>query len=154
MAVKLIGTDTAGGVNRASGYAYWSPYTATLTGICTSIKVYCRVNSNVRVAIYNNSGGLPVNLLNESASVAITAGAWGEITIPPTALVKDVVYWLAFQPQTTGGGACRSGGAEKYKAWTYGAFPVTAPSGLVDNTYEGSLQGWGNTFIPRISGIF
>jgi hypothetical protein len=156
MAVKLIGTDTAGGESSGSGYIYTNQFTCAVSGILASIKAYCLANSNVRVAIYSDSGSNTVgNLLQESASTAITSGDWRSIDLAATVnITSGTKYWLACQVATTGGIAFRFVTCVRgYKTYTYGAFPADGTDfGYADNT-EVSLQGWGTSGWAHISKV-
>ena len=102
MTVKLIGTDTAGDTNGYAGYAIANQFTCAQSGAFTGIKVYCLVNSNVRVALYSDDGANGLgNLIAESASTAVTANAWSaEIAVAGGDITLGTKYWLAHQTQT------------------------------------------------------
>lgn len=146
MTVKLIGTTTVGDTNIGVNYVHACQFTCDTSGSLTSMLVYCLVNSNVRVALYTDNGSNKVgNLVAESASTAITSGAWREITVAGGAISVGTKYWLAIQVETAGGGAYKvTGGAPRgYKAQAYGAFPANGLDFSYDTGVLYSLQGWG-----------
>jgi len=155
MAIQLIGTDTAGDTGSIAAYLQSSEFICGASGNCTSILVYCLVNSNVRVALFGDGGSHTMgDLIVESGSEAIVAGDWRAITIASTPLVKDTVYWLAFQCQTAGGVAFRALPNTRYrgyKAQAYGAFPADGTDFAYDDDYEYSLQGWGDISLVQKS---
>jgi hypothetical protein len=151
MAVKLIGADIAGDTGCSSGYILYVLFTCGTTGSCTSLKLYCRANSNARVAIYSNhttGGDHPESLIVESTSQLITQTGWKGVTITGTDLTAGAKYWLAFQVATAGGSSYTSvpgGGCPIYcnQAYTYGVFPASATGGTQYTTYDISVAGWG-----------
>ena len=142
--VQLIGISDANDYGCTAGQIWFYQAECTESGECTTIKVRCGVDANVRVALYSDSNNTPSTLLNESASVAVSAGTWRNVTIPSTSLTAGTKYWLAVQVDTAGGcrykidvAAYKSG----YRTWTYGAFPN--PAGCTPNdSYPIGLQGW------------
>jgi len=154
MATKLIGTDTAGDTNCSTGYVEGSQFTCAVSGTLDTIKVYCLVNSNVRVAIYTDSGSNTVgNLIAESASTAVTKDDWRSIAIAGGAIVAGTKYWLMAQCETTGGTSYRSlaGALDSWKAQAYGAFPANGTGFSSPSAYEYASQGWGEEVIPKTS---
>jgi hypothetical protein len=153
---QLIGTSAASAANNApTGYRLYQRFTASGSGNVDTIKVYCLANSNVRVALYTDSGTNPATLLNQSVSVAITATGYKDIPIPSTALVSGTVYHIGEQVETAGGGSYRTGVSPArytYVAGAYGAFPSTeSVTGGSDNDIEYALQGWEASVTARQS---
>lgn len=143
--IKAIGTTSAGTANFSTGFVRYNKFTADFSTSVTSMKVYCAVNSNVRVAIYADNAGTPGTLLNESASVAITAGDWRSVTIPTTSIVSGTVYWLAAQPETLGGitYVAETNLGYGYEAQAYGAFPANATLTDLRTDIHGAMYGLG-----------
>ena len=142
---KLLGASTNGTGNDATGYAFAQRFQCLATGILSSLLTYCLVNSNVRLAIYADSSGAIGSLLGESASTAVTSGAWREVSLASNVNVtKDTYYWLAVQNQTAGGCSYWSSSGTPYKRYTqsYGAFPSSVS--WTDITDVGlAVQGYG-----------
>lgn len=151
---KIIGATEATTTNNSTGFIVYNQYTTGGSAYATSMKVYCRVNSNVRLAIYSDSSGHPGTLLVESASTALTAGDWRSISITPTLLSASTAYWLAAQCQTAGGTGYRSatGFPREYQIQAYGAFPATATPTDQDE-YEDGMQVWGVAEADSLSQI-
>ncbi len=147
MAVKLIGTDTAGDTAASYGYVFSNQFTCDVTGVLSSVKVHCLfTNTNVRVAIYSDNGSNQVNvLLQESASTAITTGDWRSVDLAASVNVTSgTKYWLAVQAQTNVAIAYRLVTCVRsYKAQSYGAFPADGTGFSYDTVAEVPLQGWG-----------
>jgi len=103
---------------------------ATLTETATSfdkISFYSHsATGNVRLAIFDNAS--PKALIWESASTALSANAWVDVTITGVTNKAAGTYWLCWQydnvasaPSYTAGSA----GDGFYKAQAYGAYPST-----------------------------
>ncbi|MCJ7655064.1 MAG: hypothetical protein MUO97_07175, partial [Dehalococcoidia bacterium] len=147
MTIKLVGTSvTTWPYTAPVGYVHAAQYVCIAAGTLSEIKVYCKANSNVRVAIYSDSGSDTIgNLLKESASVAITAGDWRTIALPSTVeLTLGTIYWLAVQVQTDGGCGYTSASQRRgYKTQAYGAFPASGSGFTIQVDTDWALQGWG-----------
>jgi len=146
MTVQLIGTSTNGTTNLPIGNVFANQFVCTASGTLTEIKVYCRVDSQVRVALYTDDGSNRVgNLVAESADTHLTTvNAWDSIAVAGGDIVVGTKYWLAVQCATAGGGSYRT--ATSWwgsKSQAYGAFPANGTGFGYAAPYEMSLQGWG-----------
>ena len=112
------------------GYIYSSglPYEVSGTITITSITCYFTTNANARVAVYDDSGGKPNNLIVQSASESVLANEWHEFSVMGTQTSVGK-YHLAVQVEG-------SGPALKYAdtypniytnfaASSYGSFPAS-----------------------------
>ncbi|MCJ7506346.1 hypothetical protein MUP05_07770 [Candidatus Bathyarchaeota archaeon] len=115
---------------RGKGFVLGTRFQAPASGNPIKAYVYFDVGSsgNFRVAVHADAGNHPTTKISESASQAIVAGAWNEITIPSTGIVGGTWYWPLFQfdnlaalPHRATGVA---GNYSFYYGLDYGAFPA------------------------------
>ena len=86
---------------------------------------------SLRLAVYNDAGGVPGALQGETASMPAVAG-WNTLPTLTQPLLAPGTYWLAYQYAPEGMGFLRAGNVGSYRTvegWVYGAFPVTWPVG-------------------------
>lgn len=134
MAIDYTGGTTNHG-NSGGGVVYGLPITITGNGTVTTIGVnyFGAGSGNVRVALYSAGVGKPANLLTESATVAMNAGAgWQDIPVTPYAIVAGS-YWVAIQF-----GSARDtyydSGSFSYYFKAYGAFDAVWSAGSTEDT--------------------
>ena len=143
---KLIGADEMACSNPApGGYFCLARFQAVGTGNVNTLKVKTSGTGNVKVAIYADSSGTPGNLLNKLDSGSPVIAGWNSISIPPTAVIKDNYYWLAFESDNSIVCYSKSSGLFYYKAAPYASFsfPSTAGSGFYYSTAVTALiAGW------------
>jgi hypothetical protein len=146
----LLGSESDGTTNDGAGYFTLAKFTALLTGTMTEIHVYSKASGHVKVAIYADNGGEPGSRITANNSgQAVTLNQWNTLSINATPIVKDTVYWLAFNIDTAGAvSAITSDGIKRYKAATYSTFtfPDPAGTGFSNDTYKDSIAGWGITY--------
>jgi hypothetical protein len=146
---KLIGSGSVSAdATEAPDYFTLNKFTAEATGTVTEIKIYCGGATNVKVAIYENSGGEPGALLNAvNTSQACVAG-WNTIAFPSTPVTNGVEYWLAMNQDAHQVSVHYATGQQRrWKAATYSSFsfPNPAGSGFTTQTTVYQMQaGWGS----------
>jgi len=137
---------------RGQGHVLGTRFQAPQAGTVTKVKVYFDTDSsgNFRVAVHADASNHPTTKINESASQAIVAGAWNEITIPSTSIVSGTWYWLVFQFDNVAALPHRdtgvSGDYSFYYGLDYGAFPANLTGlGTVESGTSANL--W-SIYIP------
>lgn len=116
--------STAGG--GAQGYLYadsGSKFTLSNPVTTSTIKFYAAGSvAHWRLAIYQDSSGVPGSLVVESGDYTPSVGL-NTVSISATYLASGT-YWIAWQV-STGDAAYYwdNGGTVYYRSWTYGAFP-------------------------------
>ena len=99
-------------------------YPSNLINIGTNIKAS---SGNIRMAIYNDSGGSPNYLINQTASTAMVSG-WNNFTLTAQ-LNGSTQYWLGVQvSSSTADMYYVASGTTKYYFGAYGSFPTTLPA--------------------------
>ena len=155
--IKLIGTDTIGDTDVGPNYVHACQFICGISGVVSLMAIYPRVDSNVRVAMYTDSGSNTVGtLIAESANTPITTGAWRYVSCAAGAITAGIKYWLAIQVETSGGAAYIITGVAPrgYKNQAYGAFPANGSGFSHDAGVLYSLQGWGTPLaVPRSFGF-
>jgi len=80
-------------------------FSAVESGDLDNIQLYIHTGKDgetVKCAVYDDNGGVPINILGVSSEEATTTsetGTWVSFSIDPTIpIVKDTVYWLAWHP--------------------------------------------------------
>lgn len=119
------GRSDAGGVNTITATKVMAPHTESIVTLLTYIPAPA---GNSRAAIYTDSSGTPLTLLNESGSQLSVTG-FNSYTIPSTALTFGTTYWIAIN-QDSGFNLAALAGApgtntRAFKNWAYGAFQAT-----------------------------
>jgi len=120
--------DTTSTDNNQAGFIYWQPINTTFTGnsIIVSLNVQSQAG-NGRIALYNDTAGIPDALLNETTSQALTLG-WNNFSLIYN-ITAGNEYWLATQMSNLANVNYRNAsGALRFAAQAYGAFPATAPA--------------------------
>jgi hypothetical protein len=80
----------------ATDYFHLSQFTADATGEVRQIRINSTANTNIKIAIYEDSAGEPGDLLNAvNTSCPIVIG-WNNITFPATVIVQGTDYWIGF----------------------------------------------------------
>jgi hypothetical protein len=147
---KLIGTDTPGNGSTSANRLILGRFQATQTGNITEIRVYSRVNGNVKVAVYEDNSGSPGNLLNANNNpTSVSAGQWNTISIDPTPVTSGTYYWLAaandakgaISYKTTSGSGTSKGSAINFSSFN---FPYPEGTSFSNYTYQRAFAGWGN----------
>jgi len=125
----MIGDATGNDVGY-NGYIYYAHITPSGNGTIDTIGI--NINStdgNIRLAIYNDSGGVPDSLLGESSST-VAVNYWNDLALGSSVNVSTGnQYWLAVQFSSA---SCRwfqhtGEGANKHQSgYAYSAFPSTA----------------------------
>jgi hypothetical protein len=144
---RLIGSVTDGTNSTAASYFTLAKFTAVATGIVSEIHIYSLASGNVKLAIYEDVSGEPSTLITASnTGQAVIANQWNTLDIGNTNIIKDNVYWIACNSDTTGA-TCRSTGigTQRYRSATYATFtfPDPAGSGFSSASYEYCRAGWG-----------
>ena len=152
---QLMGMSLDPTTNYPKDYKSGQRFQCVKSGILTTIKVFCRANSNVKVALYKDAAGpVPYELLAYSASTALTSGAYRSISLVSSyAVTKDTYYWILATCGTAGGMGYKPDGlySARYKADAYAnAWPDPITGTTLDPTaiFIG-LQGWGETSLFR-----
>ncbi len=151
---KLIGNGATGSATGGYGYLRLVKYAASGTGQVSEVRVYSKVNGNVKVALYADNSGQPGDLLNASTtSTYCTANQWNSISLPETWVTEGSDYWIAIADES-GAGACYSFTDPipmRYKTITYSsyAFPDPAGSGSTSSDiFYMAYAGWGTETPP------
>ena len=148
---KLVGADD-GSVNNwgtPSTFLVLNKYTAVATGTATSIKVTCRSNGKVKLAIYSSSGGEPNSLLGYTNAYTVS-GAPTFATVPlvsSVSITSGTDYWIAFIAEQFVVGYTATGtGTRRYMADVFYsdsyAFPNPAGTGFSTDTYGHRTGAW------------
>lgn len=131
-----IGGTAGGHVAQWNGYLRSYAFAPTTSGTIWKIglNIYAAAG-NVRLAIYDDSGNAPKNLLGQTDSVAASGTGWQDVTITKDASGNPISgvqvgsgkqYWVALQcDSSTLSLPFVRAGTERYRSWTYGAFPAT-----------------------------
>jgi hypothetical protein len=141
---KKIGSSTTGTTNLNLNMFQLNKFT-TSTVVINKIKVYCLVNGNVKVAVYEDDDGEPGALVvANNTGQAVTSGQWNTLEIDSMCLEAGD-YWLAAIADTTGA-ISRNAGAStrRCQTVTYAtfSFPDPAGTGFTPVTTEMSIAGW------------
>lgn len=122
-------TDTQGDTSSNYSMVGYANANASLTASASGALQSVGVNlqsaaGNICVAIYDDSGGKPNNLLGTSASQAAVAG-WNDIAISGVSITQGQVYHLGYQIDNGGSYVYRSAtsGTCYYKGEPYGTWP-------------------------------
>ncbi|HUY61166.1 MAG TPA: hypothetical protein VMW49_04755 [Candidatus Dormibacteraeota bacterium] len=136
-----------------------SPITSGPNGaIVTTLSAYIdppNPGDQIAMGIYaNGPGNLPGTLVTHSAKTTVSAGGWNTVSISPTTLAPNTIYWLAYNSSSgadnlhyTSDG---SGLATYSSAVTFGTWPTTVPGAAGNLATPGFLltAGVGGTPIP------
>ena len=145
---KLIGADDATATGMAAGnYLLLDKWTAVASGNVTQIRIKASVAGNVKVALYDDSGGAPGALKNANNTGAPVVVGWNTITLPSTAVTAGTTYWIAYNCSNQClGNIAFSGGMLLYRPFSYATnFPASAGTGFTTYADHHSLTaGWGN----------
>lgn len=115
-----FGYQTVGSKNELANYLFCTQASLPQTGLVTSISFYSAVSGNVKVGIYDDSGG-PHNLaIGPVEKTGSTAGAWNTVTVTQTSLTAGT-YWICGQTNTAGAMKYDSVGTIRYVTSTYGS---------------------------------
>lgn len=143
---KLIGNDDKSWYNDprypVRNYLAVQKFTA-IAGTLGEIRVKCRCNGNIQVAIYSDNAGSPGTVLAYVMGVSVVSG-WNTIPLNTTVNLSAASYWLAFVVDTTAL-LCRneSGGVDRWVSFAYGtAFPNN-PTISNPGTADYAIAGWG-----------
>src|SRR5581483_3953249 len=99
-----IGSTPGGGMS--ANYTRGTQFTAPQSGILTGLSAYLDGNGgaagfqDVRMALYQDSNGVPGARVAQSSSSRITAGMppqWINFTTPETAITANTKYWIVIQ---------------------------------------------------------
>ncbi len=153
---RLIGESADGVGNITGNWFTLGRFAALATGKVTEIKVYSRVNGNVKIAIYADSAGEPgARLSYNNTGQSAVANQWNTLTIPELSITKDTYYWLAFNADANGVVAYTSlsGGTFREKVATYSSFTYPDPAGTgfsgTGNNVSIAIAGWGIAVVPE-----
>lgn len=116
---------------------------AAIAGTLGEIRVKCRCNGNIQVAIYSDNAGSPGTVLAYAMAAPVVAG-WNTIPLNTTVNLSAASYWLAFVVDTTNLiWALSTGATMRYESLSYGnAFPDN-PTGLSSASTDFAIAGWG-----------
>jgi hypothetical protein len=131
-------TDEIGSTDNSSagfdGYIYWFPINASASGYLKSIGVNFLspgADSSFRVAIYNDTLGVPDTLLNESVS-QLTAAGWVDLSVTGVTINVGITYWLAFQVNSSEPDIYLNDSGTFYNiSYSYDVFPLSLPGGSI-----------------------
>ena len=91
----------------------------------------------------NGSGNLPGTLLVHSAKTTVSAGGWNTVSISPTTLAPNTVYWIAYNTNSGADNlhftADGSGLETHSSAVTFGTWPTTIPGDSGNQATPGFL---------------
>jgi hypothetical protein len=152
MTVKLIGADD--GTIDGSFFAEYfvlCKFTASISGLCSEIRIKVSANGNVKVGLYADSGGAPgARLAKKDAGTAVTTG-WNTISFEAACcLTSGTPYWLAFNTNLAIGGYSLNTGVTRYKTATYSTFTFPDPAGTgftPNDAIFGFIAGWGGAIL-------
>jgi hypothetical protein len=124
-------TDEIGGTDSNdyfAGYPYAVPITSSASGTLQTIGVNVYTNpptGYIRVAIYDNAGGVAGNLLCESGSIALSGTGWNDVNVSSCSLsiTTSTNYWLALQSSISSDRFYFSSGSARQTVQSYGPFP-------------------------------
>ncbi len=118
----------------SSGNLFASRYTLSTSGQVTKLHVYATTSgSSVRMALYDNNGSAPGNLLTQS-SVRVTTVGWNTLDVPDTGALPAGTYWIAVAFDIDLGLAFDTGstGDGQYSGMAFGPFPPTFSGGTAN----------------------
>jgi hypothetical protein len=136
-----LGWNTASG----AGVFYLQKFTATATGTLRDILVTSYGNTQVKVALYSDTAGVPNALLTSAGETVIGSG-WNAIPVPNVQITSGTAYWLAFNVKDSWIREILNGsGTVLTKTGLYGtfAFPDPAGTGFTVNNSNYGIAGWG-----------
>jgi hypothetical protein len=153
----LFGSTETPVSNNSFDVLYSTRFTSELNCVATEVRVWtaASVNSEVKVAIYDDDGGVPDKLLSSNDSgIAVSGGAsgqWNVISIPDVILTKNVHYWIAVIGFTVGSTmkSADVGSSSRYTSgYTYSTFtfPSTYPASDSDGV-ENILNAFGEQSV-------
>ncbi len=145
---KLLGTSDNGSTNLNADIVHYQQFTASRTGILTSIYIYCAASGSAKVGIYSDSGGVPgILLASNNSGTSVTATGWRAIPLTSTyTITSGTKYWLAVLGDNIG--VCTEDtsvtGANYYnQSVLYSTgLPSTATPINNSTTQQVSIQGW------------
>lgn len=121
----LFGNTKIGSGVGYSSYLYTAgPYVVDETVTVSTVNLYTAVAGNAKVALYDESGGNPNNLLTQSGAVACEAQSWNSLDVTEVQLSAGQ-YFIAIKMDTSGMLAgTKHSGFGKYRTHSYTqAFP-------------------------------
>lgn len=127
-----VGNTTPGTSGWGANAVVWDKFAISAT--CqklTEIDVYSLSSGNVKVSVYDESGGYPNNRLFTEMSQTVSAGQWNKFTLSSPINLNQGNYYFGSNTDTGNSRTYTSGGAEFYKNAIFsGAFPNPAGSGF------------------------
>jgi hypothetical protein len=153
----LFGSTETPVANNSFDVLYSTRFTCELNCVANEVRVWtaASVNSEVKVAIYDDDGGVPDKLLSSNDSgTAVSGGAsgqWNVISIPDVILTKNIHYWIAVIGLTVGSSmkSADVGSSSRYTSgYTYSTFtfPGTYPASSSDGS-EHLLHAFGKQSV-------
>jgi len=129
--------------NNSFNVLYSTQFTCEVNCVATEVRVWTAagVTSEVKVAIYDDDGGVPDTLLTANDSgTAVSGGAsgqWNVISVPDVVLKSGINYWIAVIGFTVGSTmkSADVGSSSRYTSgYTYSTFtfPSTYPASNSD----------------------
>jgi hypothetical protein len=146
---RLLGTTSTGNANTDANRFVFIRLQAQNSGTINKIRIYAGANGNVKVALYNDSGGSPSTLLAaNNTGTACTSGQWNTVGIPDTIVAENSYYWIAAIADTdsvlrynsSSGSGTSLGKDVSYSGFS---FPDPAGSGFTSYTYDRSFDAFG-----------
>ena len=123
--------DNSSSCGDETGYARASLIVPSNNGTLQTIGINVKTASDViRLAIYDDSGGSPNNLLAETNDTSISTD-WNDLNISAINITSGTNYWLGVQANSSlADFYCNSTGTTCYHGYmTYGSFPDPFSSG-------------------------
>lgn len=138
--IKAFGSSVTPDTTAGTGYIRCNPFTGVGNAV-NAMRFLSGSAGTIRVAIYDDNAGSPLNLLIESAATTVVAG-WNVVDFQNSLSISaGTTYWLSTQGTVNVEKVLVSGVLPiKYKLWTFGAFenPLTSLSSTTG--YDVGLQ--------------
>ena len=151
---QLLGTAETSATYGGANYVSAARFQATWTGTMTTLKIYFGATCNVKTAVYDDSGGLPLNRLG-TVTQAIGGTGWQSVTGYTVAITSGSYYWLCVISDTNVSlGYKATGGTRRYLAATYGTYAY--PNPWSDTGYTGDavlmeMAGFSTAVVPTVT---
>ena len=140
---KLIGANDASAHDEGGPYFLLTRFQAVATGTVTQFKVKAGASSQVKVAIYADSGE-PGALIVANNTAQDVASGWNTLSITSTSVTSGTYYWLAVCTKSWGAAQWITPGTMRWKSTTFSTFtfPDPAGSGFTRGSYTDLIAGW------------
>jgi hypothetical protein len=161
MAVRLLGATAAqtGNALHNTANIFLTRFQAVESGDVDTIKVYAgTASTDLKVAIYSDSGGEPNALLGDGNLAVSVVNSWNDVpmvSVPFVTVINGTYYWLGIRVGAINGAKYdNTSGTMRYKALAHAsAWPDPAGSGYTSDSFYSSLAGWGDILVAQKSPI-